>query len=248
MRSIALYNLKGGVGKTTTAVNLAYLASQAGHKVLIWDMDPQGSASFYFQVQAHLKGGVKKLLSSGDRIEKYIRATQYETLDIIPADISERNIDLVLDDMKKSTKRLKMLFEELARSYDLLFVDSHPHLSLLSENLFKAVDYLLVPLIPTVLSLRTFDLLYTHLQDYGIRDGQILPFFSMADRRKNMHKTILENGVEKGIKTLITAVPYASDIEKMGQRMAPLPDYSPRSRTGQVYTALWNELRDIIRF
>ena len=104
MEVIALYSMKGGVGKTTTCVNLAYLAAQAGYVSLVWDLDPQGAASFYLGEKAHIRGGAKKLIGKKTHLGNHVQMTRYQGLDLIPADISHRNLDLLLDDLKKSRK------------------------------------------------------------------------------------------------------------------------------------------------
>lgn len=168
MKIIAIYNLKGGVGKTATAVNLAYLASIEGAKTLLWDLDPQASTTFYYQVKAKIKGGMKKLMGNKSEIEEAIKSTHYDNLDILPADISTRNLDIILDDMKSSKKRLKNILSELSGDYDYVFIDSPPGFSVLSENIFSAADYLLLPMIPTTLSVRAFETITEYFQDNGL--------------------------------------------------------------------------------
>jgi cellulose biosynthesis protein BcsQ len=86
MKVYALYNLKGGVGKTTSTVNLSYYSAQDGNRTLIWDFDPQGSASFYFKVKSKFnKGGIKEILNEDTSLEDAILETDYENLDILPA-------------------------------------------------------------------------------------------------------------------------------------------------------------------
>ena len=136
MVTIALYNLKGGVGKTASCVNFAWLAAQDGYKTLLWDLDPQGSTTFYYQAKPRVKGGMKKLMSKEIALEEVIMATDYENIDIIPADISARNLDIILGDLKSSKKRLKSILQELEGEYDFVFIDCPPGFSVLSENIF----------------------------------------------------------------------------------------------------------------
>ncbi len=156
MKVLATYNIKGGVGKTATAVNLAYLAAREGAPTLVWDLDPQGAASFYFRIKPRIKGGGKRLVAGKSELEDCIRGTDYEDLDLLPADFSYRNMDLFLEQAKKPTHRLRKLLEPLAGEYDYVFLDCPPSISLVSENVFYAADAVLVPTIPTPLSLRTF--------------------------------------------------------------------------------------------
>ena len=136
MTTIALYNLKGGVGKTAAAVNLAYLAAANGLKTLVWDLDPQGSSSFYLNVQPTQKNESKKIFTGEMDVKEAIRDSAFENLWAIPADISSRNADLVLDELKQSKKKLKSLLSTL-KQFDVVFLDSPPGISLLHENIFK---------------------------------------------------------------------------------------------------------------
>lgn len=247
MKIIALYNIKGGVGKTATAVNLAYLAAQSGYRTLVWDLDPQGASSYYFRVKPKVKGGSKELISGQRELDNLIKATDFENLDLLPADFSFRNLDLVLDARKKPTQRLKKLLQPLSDSYDFIFLDCPPNISLLSEAIFESSDVLLSPIIPTTLSLRTLEQLKKFIKESKLKDLQLIPFFSMADRRKNMHKEIMETLSEKHPDMLQTVIPYASDIERMGLERMPLGGYINKSRSTEAYQALWQEILDTIK-
>ncbi len=243
MKIIATYNIKGGVGKTSTAVNLAYLASCQTAKTLVWDLDPQGASSYYFRIKPKVKGGSKKLIAGDHDLDDLIKATDFEHLDLLPADFSFRNLDLILDTRKKPTRQLKKLLKPLSEMYDYIFLDCPPNISLLSEAVFEASDVLLSPLIPTTLSIRTLEQLKKYLQDSELKKVQLMPFFSMADRRKKLHREIMTTLIEDHQDILQTAIPYASDIERMGLERMPLPAYANRSRSVQAYQALWQEIQ-----
>ena len=157
MRVVATYNIKGGVGKTSAAVNLGYLAARDGLRTLIWDLDPQGSATYLFRIKPKVKGGGKALVAGRRTLDEAIKETDFERLDLMPADFSYRNLDLDLDSTKRPTDRLRRLVAPLDDEYELVILDCPPSVSLVSENVVRASDVLLVPLIPAVLSLRTFD-------------------------------------------------------------------------------------------
>ena len=169
MKILATYNIKGGVGKTSTAVNLSYLAAQDGLRVLLWDLDPQAAASFLFRIRPRVKGGGKALIKGSREIDDSIKGTDFADLDLLPADFTYRNLDLVLGATKKPTRRIARLLAPLSDQYDVIFLDCPPGISLLSESVLQAADSLLVPLIPTVLSLRTLDQLTDFLASF---DGQ----------------------------------------------------------------------------
>src|ERR1700743_3733195 len=93
----ATYNIKGGVGKTTAAVNLAYLAAEEGLRTVLWDLDPQGAASFMFRVKPRVKGGGKALIAGTRTLDEAIKGTDYDNLDLIPADFTYRTMALLRD-------------------------------------------------------------------------------------------------------------------------------------------------------
>lgn len=242
MSIIATYNIKGGVGKTSTAVNLAFLAAQNNYKTLVWDLDPQGASSYYFRVKPKIKGGSKQLIAGDRELDGLIKATDFENLDLLPADFSFRNLDLVLDGRKKPTQRLKKLLKPLTKEYDFIFLDCPPNISLLSEAIFEASDLLLSPIIPTTLSLRTLEQLKKYIKDNNLKHIRLLPFFSMADRRKKMHRDIIESLAQQHPDILESIIPYASDIERMGWERMPLGGFSNKSRSVDAYQSLWKEI------
>ena len=121
-----------------------------------------------------------------------IKATDFDNLDLLPADFTYRNLDLVLDAAKKPARRIASLLAPLSAEYDVVFLDCPPGISLLSESVLHAADTLLVPLIPTTLSVRTLDQLTEFISDFDGRKPAVLAFFSMIDRRKRLHREIAE--------------------------------------------------------
>ena len=243
MITIASYNIKGGVGKTATAVNLSYLAARSGTSSLLWDLDPQGAASFYFRVKPRVKGNLRRLFRRKHSLEQAIKATDFRRLDLVPADFSYRNMDLQLELASKSGTKLRKMVKPLRKQYRYLFLDCPPSISLTSENIFAAADVLLVPVIPTTLSLRTLEQLQEFCKKKKYTHLRIVPFLSMVDVRKKLHNDIV-NEPPKSLKRMLEAnIPYASDVELMGQRRAPLDTYARKSRAAQAYRDLWEELQ-----
>lgn len=243
MSVLAVYNIKGGVGKTAASVNLAYLSSIEGGKTLLLDMDPQGSASFYFRIRSPDKFGAKKLLKGGKHIEENIRGTDYPDLDMLPADFSYRNIDIALDECKKSQKRLNKVLQPLESEYARIVLDCPPNLTLLSENIFYAADYILVPVIPTTLSLLSLEQLFAFLDEIGQGREKVLVFFSMVEKRKKMHADMMQSLQDKSC-VLQSVIPYSADIERMGVYRQPVAAALPGSISAAAYVSLWHEIRD----
>ncbi len=240
---LATYNIKGGVGKTSAAVSLAHLAALEGSRTLLWDLDPQGASTYLFRVKPKIKGGGRKLVHGKSDVDALIRGTDFEGLDLLPADFSYRHLDLALDEAKKPTRRLRRVLAPLADDYDYVFLDCPPSISLVSESVFEAADALLVPLIPATLSARTFAQL---LEVVG--DGpQVMAFFSMVDRRKRLHREVTQAMRAEHEEILDAAIPSASDVERMGERRTVVERFAPRGRAAAAYRALWREIRERVR-
>ena len=242
MRVVATYNIKGGVGKTTTAVNLAYLSARDGNRTLIWDLDPQAAATFLFRVRPRVKGGSRGLVTRKRPVEAALKATDFDNLDLLPADFSYRNMDLQLDDTKRRTRRLRQLIESVQDEYDVVVLDCPPSASLVSENVLYAADLLLVPLIPATLSLRTFDQLNKFVAESNGKRPELMAFFSMADRRKSLHRAVIESIPRDKARVATTVVPSLSLIEQMAERRAPVTAFAPSSRAARCYEELWREV------
>jgi cellulose biosynthesis protein BcsQ len=243
VRVFATYNIKGGVGKTASTVNLAYLSARDGARTLVWDLDPQGAATFYFRVKPKVKGGGKKLIEGKRRLDPRIRGTDFERLDILPADFSYRHLDLFLDGAKKPRKVLRRLLKPFAGEYDHVFLDCAPSISLVSESVFVAADCLLVPSIPTTLSLMTLDRLARHLRKNGLEKLLVCPFFCMVDLRKSMHREICLGSHDGPYSFLEARIPYSSYVERMGVHRAPLATFAGWSAPARAYEELWRQIK-----
>ena len=244
MKVIATYNLKGGVGKTSTAVNIAHLAARDGLRTLLWDLDPQGAATFMFRIKPRVKGGSKALVRRRTRLDGAIKGTDFDRLDLVPADFSYRNMDLHLDAQKQPVRRLRRLLRPVSDEYDVVLLDCPPSISLVSESIMDAADLLLVPLIPATLSMRTFAQLDEFLAAFDGRAPRVLGFFSMVDRRKRLHREVMAAPPQRGrARVARTAIPALSVIERMAEVRAPVTASAPRSVAAMCYDDLWAEVR-----
>jgi cellulose biosynthesis protein BcsQ len=242
MKIVAVTNIKGGVGKTTTAVNLAFLCAAGGQNTLLWDLDPQGAATYTLRCEANEHASARKLVSGKLELPELIVPSGHDKLDVLPSDFSYRNFDVHLSERKRPTERLLKMSRSLRDVYAALFLDCPPGISLLSENVLRAADAVVVPLLPTPLSVR----MLTQLRDFVVAndwgDLTLLPFFSMVDRRKSLHHDVIASTREQFPELLATEVPYWSEIERMSLRREPLPAYAPLSAAGKIYSALWTEI------
>ena len=246
MTTLALYSNKGGVGKTAAAVNLSYLAAQEGAKTLICDLDPQSSATYYFRVKPKLKTGTKGFIKGGNKVNKSIKGTDYENLDLLPADFSLRNLDVTFDKLKRSKQRLSKIINSFKDKYDLIILDCPVTISILAENIFNAVDYTLVPLIPTTLSVRTYRQLLSFCKKNMYDVHKIYTFFSMVDGRKKMHHELMATVSKEFNGVLRSPIPYLSQIERMGIEREPVAAFSPKSVASKSYQNLWEKIQETI--
>jgi cellulose biosynthesis protein BcsQ len=242
MRILAVTNIKGGVGKTTTAVNLSFLSAAAGDSTVLWDLDPQGAATYTLRCEAGESVSAKKLVSGQKELPELVVHSVHDGLDLLPSDFSYRKFDVHLAKRKHPTERLLRMSRALSDRYATLFLDCPAGISLLSENVLRAADAVIVPLIPTPLSVRMLAQLRNFLAEAGWDGVTLLPFFSMVDRRRAMHQEILDAARKEFPELLETEVPYSSEIERMSLRRAPIASYAPRSAAAQVYAALWAEI------
>lgn len=244
MTTLALYSNKGGVGKTTAAVNLSYLAAQAGAKTLICDLDSQSSATYYFRVKPKLKFGAKGFIKGGEKINKSIKGTDYENLDLLPADFTLRNLDAVFGKFKRPKERLSKILKPLKSEYDLVILDCPVTIGTLAENIFNAVEFILVPLIPTTLSVRTYKQLLSFCRKNKYDTGKIYAFFSMVDGRKKMHKELMAMMLKEFNGVLRSLIPYLSQIERMGIEREPVAAFAPGSVASKAYQNLWSKFQE----
>lgn len=242
MRVVAVVGAKGGVGKTAAAVNLAKLSADSGRRTLLWDLDPQGAATHCYRARAKVRGGATRLLGGKRDLNSYVRRTDYERLDLLPADPSFRVVDTILATRRWPERVLRKLIRQLKGSYDVVILDCAPGLGVVTESIVAASDLLVAPVIPAPLAVRSLDQLDEFVQEN--RPGvPLLAFLSMLDERKVLHRQIVDQ-VKGDRRYSLAAVPLSSSVERMGMEQVPAVLASPDNLAATAYRRLWAEVED----
>jgi cellulose biosynthesis protein BcsQ len=236
---VAVYNMKGGVGKTTCAVNLAFLAAASGQKTLLWDLDAQAAATFALRVKPEVAQFGKPALHDAQVFAEAIRETDHLNLDLLPADFSYRHLDRFLDQLEQPKRVMQQMLAQLGEAYSLVVLDCPGGFSSLSTAVIACADVLLVPTIPTTLSLRTLLRLTQSLDDDA---PALLPFLSMVDRRKALHRSLSQWAERHPELLLREQIPYASSVEQMSVRRAPVSIYDASDPAAKAFANLWREI------
>lgn len=233
---ISIYSAKGGVGKTTLAVNLGWASARlGGRRTLVWDLDAQGGASYIFRQEPSGRELRKRILENND-VHRFVRSSGYEGLDVLPADECIRHLDRHFHDLGKRA-RLAKVGSALAHQYDLVIIDCPPGLTETSEQILRASDLVIVPMIPAALSQRALESIRNYLADGKAPEVVLAPVFTMVDRRRHSHVRELESHPAWPV------VPMATAYERVSEERAPIGEILPLSAPPvRAIATLWQRI------
>ena len=250
-KAIAIFNQKGGVGKTTTNINLGACLALMGKKVLILDIDPQGNTTSGIGIRKkNLKYTVYDLLIEDDfATQKAILHTNTKGLDIIPASVDLAGAEIELVQVEGREKRLRRSIDKVRDNYDYIFIDCPPSLGLLTINSLTAVESVLIPIQCEFYALEgvsqlvsTIELVRKNLNPHLEIEGVIL---SMFDGRTNLSAQVVQE-VKRyfGNKVYSTVIPRNIRLAEAPSYGMPIMEYDPKSRGAHAYSDFAEEFLD----
>ena len=251
-KAIAIFNQKGGVGKTTTNINLAACLALRGKKILILDIDPQGNTTSGIGVaKKNLKNTVYNILIDKDfDPRKAIIHTDVKNLDLIPASVDLAGAEVELVQIEEREKTLKKGLDKVRDNYDYIFIDCPPSLGLLTINSLTAVDSVLIPIQCEFYALEgvsqlvsTIDLVKKSLNPKLNIQGVIL---SMFDGRTNLSVQVVQE-VKRyfGDKVYSTVIPRNVRLAEAPSYGMPITKYDPKSKGAEAYMDFAEEFLDL---
>ena len=240
MKLIVCHSLKGGVGRTTAVVNLAHVAAQVGPRVLLWDLDPQGSAGRLYRIGNCRAGTLRAALEGRERIEDAVRGTDYANLDLLPADPDASDLETCLG-RRRHRRTLEQWLASLALDYDYLLVDCPAGDSLTVASLGALADLRLLPVVSEPLPIQVATEQIASLGEALPRQG-IMPFWQLSSDM--VGRPAWPAGQPRCLPGMpMTQVPWGQEIAQAAVRREPVGHFAPDCPVARAYAMLWWEIK-----
>ncbi|MDM8011313.1 MAG: ParA family protein [Parasphingorhabdus sp.] len=233
MAVVAVYNSKGGVGKSTFAINLSWEAVRQGYRTLLWELDEQGDSSWILSPPSnHCKTNANQFVLGSRNILQQIHPSKFSGLSLLDGDPNMRATENFLVLFARQ-QQLSKLFAELEQNFDVIILDCAPGFSEANRKVMLFTHLVVVPVIPSPLAVRGLDKIRKFMTLHRGHHPPILPVFSMVDRRRKMHNLSLEENQDWPV------IDMASEVEQMTHRKLPIGAFAPTSRSGLSFSRLW---------
>ena len=244
---ISIANQKGGVGKTTTSINIAAILAKKGKKVLLIDTDPQGNATSGVDVNKEQEFSVYDVLVGDIEFEKTLQDTNVKNLKVCPSNINLAGAEVELVSMMSREHRLKEGLENIKDEFDYIIIDCPPSLGLITLNAFTASDSVLIPVQCEYYALEglgqllnTINLVRKHLNKSLQIEGAVL---TMYDIRTNLSNQVVKE-VKKYFENKVykTVIPRNVKLSEAPSYGMPITVYDPKSKGAKCYEKLVREI------
>jgi len=232
---IAVYSRNGGAGKTTLAVNLAWASARLSqHSTLLWDLDPQANATFVMSPEGSAASRFGVALAFQVGMEQFVRHTSTPKLALLPADGSLKAAGAL--SVGPAGGRVRMLVQQAQRAYGRIIIDCPPGMSGLNDEVLLVADLIIVPVVPSAVSMRALTDLAAELRKSLNRDAVLMPVFTMVDRRRASHRELLAKHLD------FPVIPVNDSVELMSDHKTALGAFAPRSDAARAYATLWRTI------
>lgn len=250
MRSIAVVNQKGGVGKTTTAVNIAYSLAKDGHRILLVDLDPQGNATTSLGIDAYKleKTMYDVMVDARHNIQLAIQGTDLASLQVLPSNVDLAGADIALSqDLVGGVTKLRRALQSIGDNYRLILIDCPPSLGILTLNALAACTDVLIPIQVQHYALKGMrELQKTILrvrEELGIRINVLGILMTQFHKVPTVHKVVSKEILDYfGAKVFKTVIGQTVKVQESDLRQEPVVKYAPDSDVAEQYKALSQEI------
>ncbi|MBL4622399.1 MAG: ParA family protein [Immundisolibacteraceae bacterium] len=243
MQIVAIHNIESGVGKTSTAVNLAWIAAKNGLRTLLWDLNSRAEAGLFLGANSDPNTRMSNELAGRVTLADQIIGSDYENLAVVPGRWAYRNLEQLINGAADPRRVVKSLLKPLADEYDLVVLDCPADEPELADSVLAAAEIILVPLIPGPQALDGWQHVLDICRNSRLPVSSIYPFLNMIDYRIQLHREWLVVAPAELPRLFSAYIPFAHAVERMSITRQPVAESDATDRVADAYQALWQELK-----